>query len=381
MANDLTAVTPKLLAQGLLALRNMNIMPAIVNNDYSSEFASKGTTVDVPIPSAVAAQDVAPANTPPATADSNPTSVSLKLDQWKEAPFYLTDKDMQQAMDGVIPMQASEAIASLADSVNAYIFSLYTGIYGFEGTPGTTPFQSDTTAATNARKRLNIQKAPPRDRRMVLDPNAEANAINLRAFQDTSWAGSPAAIQEGNITRKIGFDWFSDQQVPTHVAGTITTGLSTKSATAIALGAKTCTATTAASTGACNLKIGDIITFAGDAQTYVLTAAAVQASASTDVALAFEPGKKVAGTGGEAISVKPTHVVNLAIHRDCFAFASRPLADVNGLGNIIQGASDPVSGISLRLEISREHKRTRFSYDILYGAMLTRRDLGCRLAG
>lgn len=382
MANDLTVVAPKILAQGLMALRNMNCMPVLVNSDYSTDLASKGLTVDVPIPSAIAAQAVAPAATPPATADITPTSAKVTLDQWFEAPFYMTDKDLKQAMDGAIPMQASEAVKALADNVNSYLMSLYVGVYGFAGTPGTTPFASDTTAATQARKVLNKQLAPMDPRRFVLDPDSEANALNLRAFQDTSWSSSPQAITDGKLTRKLGFDWFMDQQVPTHTAGTITTGLISKAATAYAVGVKTLLATTAASTGACNLKIGDIITFAGDAQTYVLTAAAVQPTASTDVTLSFEPGLKVAHTGSEAVSVKSSHVVNLAFHRDAFAFASRPLTDsVDGLGSIIQIAQDPISKIALRLEISREHKRTRFAYDILYGATLIRRELATRLAG
>jgi hypothetical protein len=382
MSNDLSVLAPKLLAQGLMALRSTNVMPMLVNSDYSMAYAEKGLVVTVPIPSAVAAQDVSPANTPPSTADVMPTQALVTLDQWKEAPFYLTDKDLQQADSGVIPMQASEAVKSLADAVNAYIMTLYKGIYGYYGTAGTTPFQSDTTAATGIRKILNKQLAPMGDRRVVLDPDAEANALNLRAFQDASWNMTPAGIQEGQIVRKLGFDWFMDQQAPYHTAGTITTGLIAKAATAQAVGDTTIVCTTAASSGACALLVGDIVTFAGSTQTYTLTAAATQASASTDVTLNISPPLKTALVGSEAVAVKASHAVNLAFHRDAIAFATRPLVDqMDGLGNIINTATDPVSGLALRLEISREHKRTRFSYDILYGATLVRADLAARLAG
>jgi hypothetical protein len=385
MANDLTVVAPKLLAQGLRALRGMNVMPALVNNDYSSEYAQKGLVVTIPIPSAIAVQDVTPAATPPSTGDVVPTQALVTLNQWKEAPFYLTDKDMQQAMDGVIPMQASEAVKALADTVNAFIFSLYKGIYGFQGTPGTTPFASDTTAATSVRKTLNRQLCPPTDRRMVVDPDAEANALNLQAFQNTMWSGSPSAIVEGKILRKIGFDWFSDTQVPTHTSTVFTAGAATvNGVNAVGAGStdggQTGTLSIAKATNSSPLVAGDIITKAGDNQTYVVLADVTLAVGNTSVSIA--PANKVATAGGEAVTLKATHIVNLGFHRDAFAFASRPMADsTNGLGNIISSASDPVSGISLRMEISREHKRTRFSYDILYGATLVRRELACRLAG
>jgi hypothetical protein len=89
--------------------------------------------------------------------------------------------------------------------------------------------------------------------------------------------------------------------------GTITTGLVSKAATVVAVGVSSLTATTAAGTGACALKTGDFITFAGDTQVYTLTANATQAAAASDVTLSFTPGLKVAHVGGEAVSVQATN--------------------------------------------------------------------------
>ena len=66
MANSLSAVMPKILARGLLALREQAVMPRLVNADYSNDAARKGDTIDVPLPSAVAATDVAPSHAAPA---------------------------------------------------------------------------------------------------------------------------------------------------------------------------------------------------------------------------------------------------------------------------------------------------------------------------
>ena len=59
MANNLDDILPKILARGLMALREAAVMPRVVNGDYSSEAAKKGETIDVPIPSAVKTIDVA----------------------------------------------------------------------------------------------------------------------------------------------------------------------------------------------------------------------------------------------------------------------------------------------------------------------------------
>ena len=368
MPNQHEAVIPQLLAQGLLALRENTVMPWLVNNSYEAMAAEKGASIDIPIPSAIAAQEVQPNNVAPTTGDIQPTSVTLQLDRWFEAPFYLTDKDYMEVMSGTIPMQASEAIKSLANRVDQDILGLYQDVYGVWGTPGTTPFASDTKDATGVRKVLSNQLAPLDDRRMVIDTDAEANALNLRAFQDMSFSGDARGIIEGQINRKLGFDWFMDQNVPSHTAGNASgytvSGDVAAGETSVTLGA-----------GTGDFNVGDVITFAGHNQTYTV----VSWSSPT---VTVSPALKSAVADTAAVTLISSHVVNLGFHRDAFAFASRPLADnTDGLGNLITSAGDTVSGLSLRLEVSREHKRTRFSYDILYGCTTARAELACRLLG
>jgi len=383
MANDLSLVAPQLLAQGLMALRENAVMPRLVNRDYETEAAQKGATVTIPIPSAIADRAVAPNVVPPASVDSAPTQALVPLDQWREAPFHLTDKEVMESMNGVIPMQASEAVKSLVNYANAFILGKYKGVYGTQGTAGTTPFLSTGAAiadATGARKVLNNQLCPLDNRRFVIDPDAEANALGNRAFQDMSFSGSAEGIVEGKINRKLGFDWFMDQQVPLHTAGSITVVSAVTVTTVEPIGETTINMTTGASDAIALLE-GDIITFAGDTQTYVITAdATIGASTTGDIVIS--PGLQIATAGGEVVTVIADHVVNLAFHRDAFAFASRPLKDsAQGLGSIIESATDPVSGLSLRLEISRQHKQTQFSFDILFGAALVRRELATRVFG
>jgi hypothetical protein len=110
--------------------------------------------------------------------------------------------------------------------------------------------------------------------------------------------------------------------------------------------------------------------------------AAATASATVAVAISFTPALATVVATGAAITVVGTdYVPNIVFHRDAFAWASRPLADIQGLGNLIQSAVDPVSGVALRLEVSRQYKQTTYSYDVLGGANVIRRELGTKIFG
>lgn len=377
MANNLDAVIPQLLAQGLMALREQVRMPWLVNRAYESLAGEKGSTVEVPYPARIAVNDVAPSNTPPVTADTTPEKISIPLDQWKEAPFYLTDKDKLEVMRGAIPMIASEAIKALANTVDAYILGMYKKFGGATGTAGTTPFTAgggNTSPATQVRKVLNKQLAPNDPRHVVMDPDAEAAALELRAFQDASWSGSTMGLMEGELNRKFGFRWWMSQNVLTHTASSGFTSASvegnfTKGVKVIELD------------GVGSLLAGDVLTIAGVTDPIVV---------AEDVTLSTGVGVEVTLTmplvtplaDGSNVTLMGDHVANMAFHRDAIAFVTRPLDSTDeGLGGRVQSAVDPESGLTLRLEVTREHKRTRYSYDILYGAQVIRPEFGARLVG
>lgn len=381
MANTITEVLPKLLAQGLLALRQNVVLPRLINTDLQDLAAQKGNIINVPIPSAIAARDVTPAVSYAANVDSAPTSVAVTLDFWKEAPFQMSDNDIVSAMDGVIPMQASEAIKALANAVDSYILGKHVGIFGMAGTPGTTPFNASLTMAATARKLLNRQLAPVDNRRAVLDPDAEANLLLNTQVLQFDQRGDAEGIIQGSIGRKLGVDWYMDQNITsTYTPGTGWASGNIASTVGGAIGDTTLNIINATASG--SIKVGDIFTLTADTQArqYVIV---TNATISLTVASAikfYPPLLSAVATGATLIVVSVPYVPNLMFHRDAFAWASRRLSGVVGVGDF-QSVADPVSGIVLRLELSRQYKQTTFSYDVLGGANLVRRELAVKIAG
>lgn len=411
--NTLDEIMPQILARGLMALREVAIMPRVVNGDYSSEAAQKGKTIDVPVPSAVGIQEVAPSNTPPSPGNTTVPTVPIPLDHWfQNDPLHLTDKEMVEIDRNrhFLPMQFSEAIRALANHVNFTIHQQYRhadrGVFGFTGTAGTTPFGTGVgvKSATQSRKKLNQQVCPKPNRRGVLDFDAEAAALELDAFNDASQTMSAVVKMEGEIGRKFGIDWVADDAVITHEAGTISDGANREAlvnnGAGYAAGVDIINVDNTTLTG--TILNGDILSFAGHAQTYCVvdntssaefssatdqkagTVGTYTAAANAITGLKIFPALQEAVVDNEVITVEDTHVVNLVMHRDAIGFATRPLvastADM-ALGSKILSLQDPQTGLVLRLEVSRQHKQVVWEFDILWGTKLVRPELACRLAG
>jgi hypothetical protein len=283
-----------------------------------------------------------------------------------------------QVDNSILPMQASEAIKGLANYIEDDLWtSIAASVYGFAGVGGVTPFATDLTAYLDARKLGNKQLMEMDPRFVVLDTDSEANALGLRAFQDASFGGGTDVIINGQIGRKLGALWLMSQRVPTHTSGTLTgsgttvTGINAIGATTVAL-----------SGGASGtILAGDIIKFgATSPYTYNVVSSVGGATPSS---VTFSPGLFAATAGAEVVSIKPSFVQNLLIHRDCQTFAMAPLLETVQIpGATLQAtAIDEVSGLSLRLEVSRQYRQYQWAFDALWGKKVIRANAGVFIAG
>jgi hypothetical protein len=384
MPNSFTNLVPVLVAQGLQTLRAACVMPRLVNTDYSNDPANQGDTVNLWIPSAATVSDVTPSATPVTPADSAPVRAPIALSQWRKSGFHLTDKQRMEIISGFPSKQAQECIKVIAEDINSYILGKIFKIYNVVGTAGVTPFATDISTATAARKYLNLTRTPLTDRRLVLGPDAEANALGLAVLTTFQNQGDAQAIKEGMITRRLGFDWYMDQQIPTQATSTPTAGAITANGVnalnaGTTDGGRTGTISIAKATNATNLIAGDRFNIAGDSTNYVVLTAVTLAVGNTTVSIA--PALQKATVGAEVITFRTAHVANLAFHRDTFGFVSRPLQASNANTIEAMSVADPVSGITLRLEVIRQNKQDYYEFDVLYGADCVRPELGCIIAG
>ncbi len=388
MTNQLDAIVPKILARGMLSFRETSFMPRIVNANMSAESAQKGDSIDVMIPGNIAVEDVVPGIAPPDAPDTTANVKTIPLNRWKKVSFYLSDKDMMQidADQHFIPFQMQEAVTALANEVNKSFFEQSKFALNVIGVPGKKLFSNAAADANKdyghinpallARKMLTQNKAPKSGRYAVLGYEEEANAIALAQFADAEKTGDSSVRLDGEIGRKYGINWFSSDSIDRYKAKATDTFTSIPP---IAAGD-----TTAILSGVEHaLAPGTIIV---DDRDRVITSLGKIIEKIKDKNKDYKHELIIPAlhttVAATVLKMGFTYNDNMAFHRDAFAFAMRPLAAATeniGLGNRILSVTDPETGLSMRLEISRQYKRTLWEFDILWGVEMVRPELAVRL--
>lgn len=325
MSNTLTALAPVAYSAAKeVAAEPFGVIDAI-NTSFDDKGVAKGDTVKVPVAPTRALSDFAPANVPAAGTDSTATETDVLITFSKKTDWNITGEQLRSLQNAEadktwfaqLLKQGMRTLRNYAES-QAWAAAI-AGASRAYGTAATTPFATDLSAMTNARKILQDNGAPLSDIHLVVDTNASLNMRNLGVLQNAYQAGTDQERRTGRFLPQMGFGIKESAQIATHTAGTAASA--TTDNAGYAVGATTLTL---ASAGTGTILAGDVITFAGDTNKYVVVTGDADVSNGGTIVIQA-PGLRVAMSAAtKAITMVATWTGNLALERSAVVGILRP---------------------------------------------------------
>ena len=371
MAN--TFVTLKTIArQALPRLIDNLVFPNLVYRDFSEDFHDVGDTVQIRKPAVFTAEEF-DAEAGVNWQDMNEEAVDVVLDHIATVDARASAVESAACIDDLNRIFVEPAAAALAEKINKDGLKLYAEIPYFVGQAGKTP--EDLAVMSDARRMLNLNRAPMTGRCAVWDTEADAKLTQLPAIVNAEKSGCVDALREGSIGRVYGMENFMSQGVQKHVSG-LTAAEGVKVSGAVTAGAKMLNLKGSALNG--KLAKGDLLSI-GEKQ-YVVTEDSAAAASNAISGVKVFPALHEIADGAE-VTVIGSHTANLAFHPMAFAYVTRPLANPDGQG--VASYVTSYNGISLRVTkgYDQQFKRSIYSMDVLYGFKTVYPQLAVRALG
>lgn len=370
MANTLTDLIPDVYAALDVVSRELvGLIPA-VTRDATTERAAVGQVVRSHVVPAATSTNITPGVTPPDDGDQTIGNVDLTITKAKRAPFRWNgeqSRGINNGGPGVLSIQQNQiaqAIRTLTNEVEADIAALHTTFSRANGTAGTIPFATagDYTDASFTGKILADNGAPLSDNHLILSTGAGANIRGKQASVDQS--GTTDILRQGILLDINNFAIRESAQILTPAVGT---GASATTDTAgYAVGA---TVITLASAGTGTIIAGDVITFAGDTNQYVVASGDTNVADGGTITLA-EPGLRVAlAASAIAITVVAAATRNMAFARSALVLAARlpALPDGGDMAHDRTVITDPRSGLSFELAMYKQYRQIQWEVSLAWG--------------
>lgn len=325
-ANTLTGVIGQLYAGLNVVSRELVGAISSVRRDTGVERAAVGQTVNFPIVPTQTATDVVPAMQVPTPPDNTIGFGTMAITKSRKVAFGWTGEE-QRALNNGVGYQNTQAdlfaegLRVLCNEIEADL--MLEGALNASrayGTAGTTPFTAgDLSPAAQLRKILDDNGAPPSERSMILNTAAGANLRSVPNLTRVNEAGTSMTLRDGELLNLVGFSVKESAQTVQFTAGTNNGAASTNNA-GYAVGA---TVITLASAGTGTIKAGDVITFAGDTNKYVVASGDTDVSNGGTITLA-KPGLRVAiPASNTVITTVASHAANIGFSKNALALAMR----------------------------------------------------------
>lgn len=378
MSNTLTGLIPTIYtALDVVSREQVGFIPAVARNS-KADAAAKGQTVTAPVAPVATTTDITPGPTAPNDGDQEIGSVSVAITKSKMAPVkWSGEEQLATGPSGtynvILADQFKQAFRALSNEVDADLGALYYGTARAVGTAGTAPFgvKEDLSDAAAARQVLEDNGAPTTDLQMVLGSAAIAN---LRGKQSVLFkvneSGTEQLLREGTLGRLEGFNIHNS-------AGVVRVGAAAATGYAVNGAKVEGDIIIAIDTGTGTITAGQIVTFDGDVNQYVVAAAT-----ATTITLAA-PGLRQDLADGAAVTVAGGFTANMAFDRNAFLLASRTPAMPEGgdTADDVMNVTDPVSGITFQIALYRQYRQVRYEVGLAWGVASVKPAHACLLLG
>lgn len=199
-------------AEALGYLKANTVLLQLVRRDWENEVAQKGQTINIPFLGALSVNDKA-VNTVVTLQTPGDTKVQLTLNKHKEVSFLIEDTARAFASHDALKGYMADSMKVLGEQIDSDIAALYSGFsQSVDATAGLIEQN-----VRESRRLLNAAKAPLIDRFLVLNEDADYEALGMEVIRNRDYQGDPAAIavRDARLGRLYGFDIFMDQKIVT----------------------------------------------------------------------------------------------------------------------------------------------------------------------
>ena len=363
-SNTLTGIVPVLYeAMNVVSREQVGYIPAVTRDSQASR-AAVGQTVRSPVGEAGELEDINPGVDPANTGGTTTNYKDLVITNAKGAPILWSGEETLSVggqYNPILVNQFADGFRKITNAVEADLHvTAITHASRAVGTPGTAPFgtANDLTDVANVLKILEDNGAPKSDLQLVLNSGA---MVNLRGKQSVLFkvneAGSQDMLREGMTSRLQGFALRNTGGASPHTKGTgagfLVNGTPAEGATTIPC-----------DTGIGTILAGDVVTFAGDANKYVVTAALD--NGSFEIA---KPGLLQAPANNAAITVGASYFANTGFARTALVLAARAPASPEGGDSADDRMmlEDPFSGLQYEVSIYRQYRQVKYEIALAWG--------------
>ena len=365
--NTITGLVPDIYeALDIVSRELTGMIPSVTMNASANE-AAVGQNIRVDVEPAGNVSDITPGMVTPDPTGQTSAFTDIIITKSRAAEFGFNGEDQKGLASGagyqnVRAAKIAQAIRAVTNEVETDLCGLQSTFSRAFGTAGTTPFgtANDYTDASNVLKILKDNGAPLQDNQLVINTTAGVNLLGKQA--NVSDAGSDSILRQGVLLDINGMPIRESAQVEAPVVGTsanaVTTAGHAVGATSIALKAS----------GTGTILAGDVISFAGDINKYVVVTGTGAVSGATIVIAA--PGLRQAlPVGDKAITISAQSDRNMAFNRSALVLASRAPArpsEGDTAADVIV-ITDPRSGLSMEFAMYKGYRKVRYEVGLAWG--------------